>query len=257
MMKCVKPRLITFDVTGTLLMTKLEEHYIEVGHKYGLSIEPRQLAQSFKNNFRRLAIEHPIYGKYTGLGWENWWRTIVYNVFKDQNKNVSTETLDKVANTLIECYSTSKCWHMYPGAIELLECLRKYRIVLGVISNFDERLEPILIDLKIRPFFSFVLTSYDFGKEKPDVSIFVEALRLANKDQKVDIVPQQAIHIGDTIDNDYFGAKNAQWNSLLISHEQKRIDERKVCKEDIFINLQDLQRHFEMFLNKIKNRRNV
>lgn len=146
---------------------------------------------------------------------------------------------------------------MYPGTIELLECLRKYKIVLGVISNFDERLEPILIDLKLRPFFSFVLTSYNFGKEKPDVSIFAEALRLANKDQKVDIVPRQAIHIGDMIDNDYFGAKNAQWNALLISHEHKSIDERKVCEEDIFINLQDLHRHFEMFLNKIKDRKNV
>lgn len=96
MMKYLKPRLITFDVTGTLLMTKLEEHYIEVGRKYGLSIEPRRLAQSFKSNFQRLAVEHPIYGKYTGLGWENWWRTIVYNVFKDQNKNIPSETLDKV-----------------------------------------------------------------------------------------------------------------------------------------------------------------
>lgn len=135
MMKCVKPRLITFDVTGTLLMTKLEEHYTEIGYKHGLSIEPRKLARSFESNFRRLALEHPIFGKHTGLGWENWWRTIVHNVFKDQNEHIPDTTLDKVANALIECYSTRRCWHTYPGTVELLECLRKYKIILGVISN--------------------------------------------------------------------------------------------------------------------------
>ncbi|KAI4496740.1 PREDICTED: rhythmically expressed gene 2 protein-like [Polistes canadensis] len=249
-MNRVRPRLITFDVTGTLLMTKLKEHYTEIGYKYGLSIEPHQLARSFETNFRQLAIEHPIYGKYTGLGWENWWRTIVHNVFKEQNKNIPDATLDKVASALIKCYSTSKCWHTYPGTIELLEYLHKHRIVLGVISNFDVRLENILIDLKIRSFFSFILTSYNFGKEKPDKSIFMEALRLSNKDQQVDIVPRQAIHIGDTINNDYFGAKNAQWNALLINHRNKSIDEGNVCKDDIFINLLDLQRHFETLLNK-------
>ncbi|KAK2577505.1 hypothetical protein KPH14_003600 [Odynerus spinipes] len=252
MMKYVRPRLITFDVTGTLLMTRLEEHYTEIGYKHGLSIEPRELARSFESNFRRLAVEHPIFGKHTGLGWENWWRTIVHNVFKDQNEHIPRTTLDKVANALIECYGTRKGWHTYPGAIELLECLQKRGMILGVISNFDERLEPILIDLKIRPFFSFVLTSYNFGKEKPDTSIFVEALRLSNKHRRMEIAPQQAIHVGDTIDKDYLGAKNAQWNALLINHGQKCMDKTKVRKEDVFQNLQDLQRHFEVLLNETK-----
>lgn len=90
------PRLVTFDVTGTLLMTKLEEHYVEIGSQYGLLVEPRKLARSFKNNFARLSKAHPVYGKHTGLGWENWWRTIVHDVFREQHASVSTETLDKV-----------------------------------------------------------------------------------------------------------------------------------------------------------------
>ncbi|KAI4492206.1 hypothetical protein M0802_009896 [Mischocyttarus mexicanus] len=252
-MNRIIPRLITFDVTETLLMTNLKERYTEIGYKYGLSIEPQQLARSFENNFRQLSIEHPIYGKYTGLGWENWWKTIVHNVFKEQNKNIPDATIDKVASALIKCYSTSKGWQTYPGTIELLEYLQKHKIVLGVISNFDTRLETILIDIKIRSYFSFLLTSYNFGKEKPDKSIFIEALRLSNKDQQVKIVPQQAIHIGDNIGNDYFGAKNAQWNALLINHRNKSIDDRNVCKDDIFINLLNLRKHFEMLFNKTNN----
>lgn len=252
MMKCVRPRLITFDATGTLLMARLEKHYTEIGSKHGLSIEPHKLARSFENNFRRLAVEHPVFGKHTGLGWENWWRKIVHNVFRDQNEHISDKILDKIADALIECYGTRRCWDTYPGAVELLDCLRERGVILGVISNFDERLESILIDLKIRPFFSFVVTSYDFGKEKPDASIFVEALRLSNKDRRVNIVSQQAIHVGDKIDNDYLGAKNAQWHAFLINHKQKSMNNMKVCKDDVFQNLQDLREHFKVLLNETK-----
>lgn len=101
MINRVRPRLVTFDVTGTLLMTKLEEHYIEIGSQYGLLVEPRKLARSFKSNFAQLSKEHPIYGKHTGLGWNNWWRTIVHNVFREQHASVSTDTLDKVILMII------------------------------------------------------------------------------------------------------------------------------------------------------------
>lgn len=99
MINRVRPRLVTFDVTGTLLMTKVEEHYSEIGSQYGLFVEPKKLARSFKSNFTQLSKEHPIYGKHTGLGWENWWRIIVHNVFRDQHASVSKNQLDKVLYT--------------------------------------------------------------------------------------------------------------------------------------------------------------
>lgn len=96
MIQRVRPRLVTFDVTGTLLMTKLEEHYTDIGRQYGLHVDSRRLKQSFKSNFTRLAAEHPLFGRHTGLGWENWWRIIVHKVFKDQHPFVSQDTLNKV-----------------------------------------------------------------------------------------------------------------------------------------------------------------
>jgi len=122
--------------------------------------------------------------------------------------------------------------------------LQKKNIVLGVISNFDQRLESILKDIRIRHYFTFVLTSYDFGKEKPSLSIFEEALRLMQYHSEKEILPQEAMHIGDKLDNDYFGAKNAGWNALLIKHDN-RFDANKVPREDVFKNLKELQRHFD------------
>ncbi|XP_076169470.1 rhythmically expressed gene 2 protein [Ptiloglossa arizonensis] len=250
MIKFIRPRLVTFDVTGTLLMTKLEEHYVKIGTQHGLSVDPRKLARSFKNSFVKLSVEHPVYGKHTGIGWENWWRQIVHNVFKDQHNYISESTLNKVANSLIECYGTSMCWHKYPGTIELLEYLQKKGMILGVISNFDERLEAILLDTRIRFYFSFVLTSYNFGVEKPDTSIFNEALRLTKEQHSIDVTPQEAIHIGDSVKNDYIGAKTANWNAILIKHDDDVKNEQNVHKKDVFKNLQDLQAYFSTLLDK-------
>lgn len=141
------------------------------------------------------------------------------------------------------------CWSKYPGTIELLEYLHKKGLILGVISNFDERLEAILEDTKIRYYFSFVLTSYDFGVEKPDTSIFDEALRLTKERHSIDIAPQEAIHIGDSISHDYIGAKNANWNAILIKRDNGAM-EKRVPKKNVFKNLKDLQLHFSTLLDR-------
>ncbi|XP_078049231.1 rhythmically expressed gene 2 protein [Augochlora pura] len=240
MIKYIRPRLVTFDVTGTLLMTQLK-YYAEIGRQHGLLIDQRKLARSFKSSFHRLSIEHPIYGKHTGIGWQNWWRRVVHDVFKDQHNYISDTTLDKVAGILIKSYGTSLCWHKYPGTIEILEYLQRKGLIIGVISNFDERLEAILLDTKIRSYFSFVLTSYDFGVQKPDTPIFDEALKLTRKHHNINIASQEAIHIGDSVIYDYIGAKNANWNAILIKHDNDDTIEKAVPKEDICTNLQELQ----------------
>jgi len=95
MINRIRPRLITFDVTGTLLRARLEEYH-KIGAQHGLWIEPETLARTFKSNFVRLSKEHPIYGKHTGLGWKKWWKKMVFNVFRDQYASASSDTLDQV-----------------------------------------------------------------------------------------------------------------------------------------------------------------
>ena len=97
-MRFIRPKLITFDVTGTLLMTKVEKYYAAAGAQHGVLVDPSKLAGSFKANFKKISKEHPIFGKHTGLGSENWWRILVYSVFRDQNSNIPEEKLSKVSN---------------------------------------------------------------------------------------------------------------------------------------------------------------
>ncbi|XP_033223151.1 rhythmically expressed gene 2 protein-like [Belonocnema kinseyi] len=243
-MRFVKPKLITFDVTGTLLMTKVEKYYAAAGAQHGVLVDPSKLARSFKTNFKQISKEHPIFGKHTGMGSEKWWRTLVYAVFKDQISNIPEEKLSKVADTVIECYRTRMCWEIYPGAVEILDYLQKEGILVGVISNFDDGLDSILQSLDIKSYFSFILCSYQFGREKPDSQIFEEALRIFQNIKETHIFPQEALHIGDRVDTDYLGAKNAKWNAIFIKRDDEPVDPL-VSKYDIVSDLEDLKINFE------------
>ncbi|XP_034942267.1 rhythmically expressed gene 2 protein-like [Chelonus insularis] len=238
-------KLVTFDITGTLLEPKLEL-YPEIAYQHGIRLlNPEKLAPSWKQHFLFWSNEHPNYGKYSGLGWKNWWKHVVVNVFKDQNPEVPDEKLHQIATTLIEQYSTKQGWHVLPGAVNILQYLNNQKIILGVISNFDKRLEPILISTGIRKYFSFIITSYDYGREKPDVILFEKALELVQQTRGEKITSLQALHIGDNLKLDYDGAKNAGWNAFLMDPNSG--DKLKSIPEfERFKNLHELQKYFEV-----------
>ncbi|XP_008559604.2 rhythmically expressed gene 2 protein [Microplitis demolitor] len=244
-----KLRLITFDVTNTLLKTSVKKNYIDVSSKHGVFLEnPDKLASSFKKHFLLSCSKYPNFGR-SELGWENWWKNVVRSVFKDQNLQISDEKIDEIATDLIKYYGTNKCWEVFPGALDILEYLYNRRIILGVISNFDERLESILINTHLRKYFSFILTSYIYGKEKPNISIFNEALKLGEKKLGDKILPEESLHIGDNIDNDYNGAKNARWNAFLMDHKYKFEEFENTSQCQRFNSLYELKNHFKTILN--------
>lgn len=96
----LKPKLITFDVNGTLLQPKLEM-YIKVAEQRGFPVDEKKVAASLKANLAKMTMEHPIFGKHTGLGWENWWKTIVRNVYQEQKLNIPRQELEKVKRNLL------------------------------------------------------------------------------------------------------------------------------------------------------------
>ena len=86
---------------------------------------------------------------------------------------------------------------------ETKECLRKlsekYRI--GVIANQERGTEKRLREFGILPYIHLVVASAEVGVAKPDKRIFEIALSRAA------CQPQQAVMVGDRIDNDIVPAK--------------------------------------------------
>uniref|UniRef100_A0A6P7GY51 Rhythmically expressed gene 2 protein n=1 Tax=Diabrotica virgifera virgifera TaxID=50390 RepID=A0A6P7GY51_DIAVI len=233
-------RLITFDVTDTLLQFKTSpgQQYGEIGALYGISCDKKVLGHNFKTHFRKMSQEHPNFGRHTGLGWEKWWHTVVKDSFKESDVNCDNEKLDQVATHLIDMYSGSGVWQVAHGAYGLLSFLRSKGVSLGVVSNYDPRLKNILINTRLRHYFQFVLISYHVGFEKPDPKIFLEAMSSAKLEN---LEPEECLHIGDQKSLDYDGARNCGWHAVLVNDKEKYPD---IDKEHIFKSLFDIHKHF-------------
>ncbi|CAH0547320.1 unnamed protein product [Brassicogethes aeneus] len=238
-------RLITFDVTNTLLKFRSApgQQYGEIGAMYGILCDNDSLSANFKAHWRKMNQEHPNFGLNSGLGWEKWWKMIVKGTFKDSRFNVEDKKLDAIASHLIDVYKTSACWQPCYGTQALLSYLRNRQVTLGIISNFDPRLSTTLTNTKLRHFFHFVLTSYEVGIEKPDTKIFDKALQMSEINN---IKPDECLHVGDTTALDYYGARNSGWNAVLIDDRSAENLKKKYPDIDIkcvFPSLYDLHKY--------------
>lgn len=238
-------RLLTFDVTNTLLKFRISigKQYDEIGTLYGISCNTNLLAENFKNSFKKMSKEHPNFGQ-KDMGWENWWKEIVINTFQGTKTNVDNNQLDNIASHLINAYETNKMWEHCSGALDLLSYLKHKRVPLGVISNFDPRLNKTLENAKLKHYFKFVITSYEAGIEKPNLEIFQNAIKLS---EIKNLKPHECLHIGDDVDLDYMGAINAGWNAALIYDKNQGKNKKigpSVNEKHIFPSLFYLHKHF-------------
>ncbi|EDV38585.1 uncharacterized protein Dana_GF19357 [Drosophila ananassae] len=210
-------RLVTFDVTDTLL--RLEDplrQYHQTATECGLTgLERNQLEGCFRRSFSSMSREHPNFGRLSpGLGWQNWWLELVARTFTCASPGVSPEQLETIGRRLITIFRTSKCWGHIEGAQELVQSVRQAGKHVGVISNFDPSLPEVLAAMGFADKFDFVLTSYEAGVMKPDTGIFSIPL------QRLNLRPEQALHIGNKMDMDYTGARNSGWSGLLIAGDR-------------------------------------
>lgn len=97
------------------------------------------------------------------------------------------------------------------------------------MSNFDERLHPLLKNLGVHDLFDFVLTSRECGSEKPAPLMFSEAMKRAGARNHE---TGAGVHIGDTFRKDVLGASGVGWVPVLIT-EQGPTSEEEVNVEHI------------------------
>ncbi|KAK8746874.1 hypothetical protein OTU49_016872 [Cherax quadricarinatus] len=214
-------RLITLDVTNTILKFRKppEDQYAAIGQLYGLKPDPQKLKHAFGLCYKKLEEETPNFGA-ESIGWQNWWLSIVTETFRRAECHAEESTLNAVGNHLIKHFSSSHAYELLDGSIPLLEKINNKAIKIGTISNFDERLDGILLQLGVRHYFDFVINSYSAKAAKPDPKIFQQALTHAGN-----VSPTEALHIGDDLYRDYLGARACGWQSYLVSSDYQQLCE--------------------------------
>ena len=91
-----------------------------------------------------------------------------------------------------------------------LAALRERGLALVVASNWDCSLPDWLGEAGLLPLVDGVVTSAEVGAAKPAAAVFERALELAGA------APSEAVHVGDSLDNDVEGALAAGVRPVLV-----------------------------------------
>ncbi|KFQ67130.1 Haloacid dehalogenase-like hydrolase domain-containing protein 3, partial [Phaethon lepturus] len=215
----LKLRLLTWDVKDTLVRLRaaggvgrrqpVGESYAAEAWAHGLRVQPEALSQSFRAAYGAQSRRFPNYGRGCGLSSQQWWVDVVKQTFRLSGVH-EDGVLTLMAEKLYHDFCNARNWEVLPGASETLSWCCQHGFRMGVVSNFDNRLENVLSQCNLRHHFEFILTSENAGFAKPDRRIFEKALRLGG------VPAEQAAHVGDDYTRDYRAARAVGMHSFLL-----------------------------------------
>lgn len=215
-----KAQVVFFDAAGTLLEVRgsVGEIYSRVAGQYGLESDAELLQQNFVRWFRlQPPMAFPIGTPPEKLCTleRDWWRNLVRAVFADFG---AFPHFDAFFDEIFERFRDSQLWRVYDDVVPTLTELKRRGYRLGIVSNFDSRLDNVLRTCELDSFFDSIHISTRTGAAKPDAVIFQAALEYHG------IEPQQAWHVGDSVREDFEGAVAAGLTGILLDRQNHYTD---------------------------------
>lgn len=201
------PAVILLDAVGTLFGVRgsVGEQYARVANQFGVNLPIEAIDRAFIKSFK--AADKPAFGNMDPADLQakeyTWWFNIAVQTFKEADFLHRFPDFGEFFDALYDHFQSADPWFVYADVVPMLQRWQALGIQLGIVSNFDSRLYPVLRSLQLAPYFHSVTISTEAGAAKPDRQIFAMAL------QKHDCDPNRAIHIGDSFDDDYAAAKAA------------------------------------------------
>ncbi|BAQ60841.1 hypothetical protein GM3708_1247 [Geminocystis sp. NIES-3708] len=214
-----QPKVIFLDAVGTIFGVKnsVGDIYTQLAKKYGVNREAQIINDCFYEAFKNspsLAFDIKNKEEIKRLEFQ-WWQKVTYNTF---NRDDAIKDFTNFEDFFIELYNyfkTSQPWFIYDDVIPSLNRWQKQGIELGIISNFDTRIYDVLDNLNLKKYFETITISSLTGVAKPDEKIFLTALAKHN------CQAENAWYIGDSVKEDYWGAKFIGMKSFWLNRKMK------------------------------------
>ena len=162
-------------------------------------------------------------------------RDIAERVFQRLDVECDSADLTRHASMLWEILGPAS-FGVYADALRVLPLLRGKGIPTALISNWQCGLAQFCTELHLAEYFDHIVCSAELGVAKPDPAIFLDTCA------RLGVSPERVIHVGDTIIDDYDGARGAGLGAVLVS----RATEPEVAVERWIHGLDELPQLLEL-----------
>jgi 2-haloalkanoic acid dehalogenase type II len=202
--KSRKVKAVIFDLGGTIIKTvEPAEVFKRILENNGVHIPLEKIRTAHRENetghdaddMARQGMDY----------WVKWNRKILEKIGVKEEREL-------LARRINDQWFDHAYLQVYPDAIEALERLKRRKFKLGVITNsLEEEIQKGFKKLELDGFFDVTVGCDTCGKAKPSREIFCCAL------DRLNVRPEDAVFVGDSLKFDYEGAEKAGMRPLLIS----------------------------------------
>lgn len=203
---------VYFDVGGTLIEPhpSVGEVYAAAGRPHGLEVEPQALDDAFRrawSQWTRPDRGGPMSAVADAHATWSWWRGLVMWVLDDVGFGGDREA---VFEACYSAFAAPSAWRIYEDVHPTLRAFAQRRTRLGILSNWDHRLPPLLERLALSHYFELQIVSALEQLEKPDRRIFELAVARAG------VPPEEIMYVGDHVHIDLDPARALGIQAYLI-----------------------------------------
>lgn len=222
-------RAVFFDAAGTLLhpARPVGHVYAEVAAPYGVRADPDLIHAAFKSSWKAMRAE-ALAGDGRVASSKAWWKEVVLRTWQVAPLP-GAFPFDTYYGELFAAFARPELWRIFPEVEGVLNAMRKAGLRCGVLSNWDERLRPVLLGHGLN--FDDLIISGEVGWEKPAPEIF----RIAEK--AFGIEANEAFLIGDDPILDGEGARAAGWHVCLVKRPEETLEKSLVMLRELGLAL--------------------
>lgn len=216
----VKAVFLDADDTLFFVSPGVAEIYARICADHGLHVPVEKLRSSLPITWSGFRAEYENvannYETFPGREREMWRKFSILAIEKF-HPTPPTSLLDEIYDE----FAKERSRRLFPGVVEFLQHLKTTGYKIGLLSNNDERMMPLLDELGLSHYFDEILPTALIGFKKP-ASLAYERAAL-----RIGSAPEEILYIGDSLEHDYHGARNANWNAIWFNSKKKPIPEPK------------------------------
>ncbi len=207
-------RAVLFDAVGTLIRPQpsVGAAYLAAARRLGRATDwsEDEVARRFRVAFGRQESVDRAAGWATSERRERErWQAIVGEVFDGEVVGEAAAG-DGLFAALWDHFADAGNWSVMEAAAAWIDEARRMGLIVGVASNFDERLHGILTAMPELGVDESVFVSSEIGWRKPSLAFF----RAIEK--RLGLAAGELMLIGDDVHNDVEAAREAGWHGDLL-----------------------------------------